>query len=159
MDRIFPRARRPPSLLDPETRPGLIHLKGARQWHRARSPSYKDKDGIASQGWRDFDVQGTFGASLPAGTWQRLGTPLALNAAFQYHVLGKFWPEVEVNSTAWPNGTLDGKKETFLTPGVVAGRFPFRGRVGVVVGTGMQIAATHFHRSNHNLILTVRFPF
>jgi hypothetical protein len=111
------------------------------------------------KGWGDFDMQGTFGASLPAGTWQRLGSPLALNVAFQYHVLEKFWPEVEVNSTAWPNGTLDGKKETFLTPGVVVGRFPFFGRVGVVVGAGMQIAATHFHRSNHNLILTVRFPF
>ena len=111
------------------------------------------------KGWGNFDTQGTFGASLPAGTWQRLGTPLALNVAFQYHVLEKFWPEVEVNSTAWPNGTLDGKKETFLTPGVVVGRFPFWGRVGVVVGAGMQIAATHFHRSNHNLILTVRFPF
>jgi hypothetical protein len=33
------------------------------------------------KGWGDFDMQGTFGASLPAGTWQRLGTPLALNVA------------------------------------------------------------------------------
>ena len=111
------------------------------------------------KGWGDFDMQGTFGASLPAGTWERLGTPLALNVAFQYHVLEKFWPEIEVNSTAWPNGTLEGKKETFLTPGVIVGRFPFWGRVGVVVGAGMQIATTHFHHSNHNLILTVRFPF
>ncbi|MDE3135125.1 MAG: hypothetical protein KGL59_00995 [Acidobacteriota bacterium] len=111
------------------------------------------------KGWGDFDVQGTFGASLPAGTWQRLGTPLALNTAFQYHVLGRFWPEVEVNSTAWPNGALSGKKETFLTPGVVVGRLPFWGRVGLTVGAGMQIAVTHFHRSNHNLILTIRFPF
>jgi hypothetical protein len=111
------------------------------------------------KGWGNFDAQGTFGASLPAGTWQGLGTPLALNVAFQYHALGKFWPEVEVNSTAWPNGTLGGKKETFLTPGIVVGRFPFFGRVGFVVGAGVQIAATHFHRSNHNLILTFRFPF
>jgi hypothetical protein len=111
------------------------------------------------KGWGNFDVQGTFGASLRAGTWQQTGSPLALNLAFQYHVLQKFWPEVEVNSTAWPNGADEGKKETFLTPGIVIGRFPLWGRIGFVVGAGMQIAATHFHRSNHNLILTVRFPF
>lgn len=111
------------------------------------------------KGWGNFDAQGTFGVSLPAGAWQRLGTPLALNVAFQYHVLRKFWPEVEVNSTAWPNGLFRGKKETFLTPGIIVGRFPFWGRVGLVLGAGFQIATTHFHRSNHNLILTVRFPF
>ncbi len=111
------------------------------------------------KGWGDFDVQGTFGASLRAGSWQRTGSPLALNVAFQYHVLEKFWPEMEVNSTAWPNGANADKKETFLTPGIVIGRFPCWGRVGLVVGAGMQIAVTHFHRSNHNLIMTVRFPF
>lgn len=111
------------------------------------------------KGWGAFDVQGTFGAAIPAGAWQRLGTPLALNTAFQYHILRKFWPEVEVNSTAWPNGANSGKKETFLTPGIVVGRFPFWGRAGLVVGAGIQIAVTHFHRSNHNLILTIRFPF
>jgi|SRR5579884_439879 len=111
------------------------------------------------KGWGDFDVQGTFGTAVPAGTWERLGTPFLLNMAFQYRVLERFWPEVEVNTTAWPNGADSGKKETFLTPGIVVGRIPLRGRVGLVVGTGVQIAATHFHRSNHNLILTVRFPF
>ncbi|HVB99074.1 MAG TPA: hypothetical protein VNJ12_07050 [Candidatus Dormibacteraeota bacterium] len=111
------------------------------------------------KGWGDFDVQGTFGAAIPVGTWRELGTPLALNAAFQYHIFGKFWPEVEINSTAWPNGTQDGKKETFLTPGLVIGRFPLWGRAGVVVGGGVQIAVTHFHRTNHNLIFTIRLPF
>lgn len=113
----------------------------------------------AGKGWGAFDVQATFGAAIPAGSWQRLGTPLALNTAFQYHVLGKFWPEVEVNSTMWPNGANRGKKETFLTPGLTIGRFPLCGRTGLVLGAGMQIAVTHFHRTNHNLIFTVRFPF
>ncbi len=111
------------------------------------------------KGWGDFDAQGTFGAALPAGTWQRLGTPLALNVAFQYRVLRKLWPQVEVSSTAWPNGSDQGKKETFLTPGMVVGRLPFWGRVGLAIGAGVQIATTHFHRSNHNVIFTVRFPF
>jgi hypothetical protein len=111
------------------------------------------------KGWGAFDVQGTFGASIPAGTWRQLGTPMALNAAFQYHLPGKLWPEVEINSTAWPNGTNDGKKETFLSPGIVIGRFPLWGRAGLVFGAGFQIATTHFHRSNHNVIFTIRLPF
>lgn len=111
------------------------------------------------KGWGHFDAQGNFGASLPTGAWERLGTPLAWNFAFQYHVLGKLWPELEVNSTAWPNGPYQGKKETFLTPGLIAGRFPFPGRLRLSAGAGVQIATTRFHRTNHNLILKVKLSF
>jgi hypothetical protein len=31
---------------------------------------------------------------------------------------------IEQNSTFWSGGTLDGKKEVFLTPGLVLGSFP-----------------------------------
>jgi hypothetical protein len=31
--------------------------------------------------------------------------------------------------------------------------------VGFTVGGGYQIATTHFHTSNHNAILSIRFPF
>jgi hypothetical protein len=111
------------------------------------------------KGWGAFDVQATFGAAIPAGTWRQLGTPLALNTAFQYRVFEKLWPEVEVNSTMWPNGASSGKKETFVTPGLLVGRFPLWGRTGLAFGAGIQIAVTHFHRTNHNLIFSVRFPF
>jgi len=51
------------------------------------------------------------------------------------------------------------KEQLFLTPGVVAGRFPIHNRVGLTIGAGMQIAATHFHTYNHALIFTARLPF
>jgi hypothetical protein len=113
----------------------------------------------AGKGWRDFDAQTTFGATLPGGAVDRLGTPLAWNTAVQYRVLRKLWPELEVNSTFWPNGARSGKKQVFVTPGLVAGRFHIRGRAGLTFGAGMQIATTRFHTYNHNLILTVRLPF
>jgi len=74
-------------------------------------------------------------------------------------VLKKLWPEVEVNATFWPDGTNDGNKQVFLTPGIVLGRFPIRNRLGFTVGGGVQIAATHFHQYNHNWILSLRLPF
>ena len=74
-------------------------------------------------------------------------------------MLCKIWPEVELNSSFFQDGKNDGKKQTFVTPGLVLGRFHLGGPVGFTVGGGFQIAATHFHTSNHNGILSLRFPF
>jgi hypothetical protein len=54
---------------------------------------------------------------------------------------------------------LDGKKEVFLTPGLVLGSFPLAERLHLSIGSGVQIAATQFHQYNHRWILSVRFPF
>jgi hypothetical protein len=66
---------------------------------------------------------------------------------------------VEVNAIFWPNGKLDGNKQVFLSPGLVAGRFHLWGRLGLSIGAGEQIAVTHFHQFNHAKALSVRFPF
>jgi len=71
----------------------------------------------------------------------------------------KFWPEVELNSTFFQNGKNDGLKQNFVTPGLVMRRFHLWGRVGFTVGGGYQIATTRFHTTNHNAILSIRFPF
>ncbi len=111
------------------------------------------------KGLGNFDVQTTFGVAIPAGAVDRLGTPLIWNTAFQYRVLKKLWPELEVNSTMWPNGEKTGNKQAFLTPGLVVGRIPIRKRLGLTVGTGVQIAVTRFHTYNHSWILSIRLPF
>jgi hypothetical protein len=111
------------------------------------------------EGWGHFDVQTTLGIALPSGATDRLGTPLPWNTAFQYRVLGKLWPELEINSTFWPNGQKAGKKEVFLTPGLVLGKLPIHKRLGLTIGAGVQIAATSFHRYNHSWIVSVRLPF
>jgi hypothetical protein len=111
------------------------------------------------KGWGKFDVQSTFGAGLPTSHTNTIGHALAFNTAFQYHVTPRLWPELEVNSTFWRDGTLDGKKQTFLTPGLILGRFKLRGRLAMAFGAGFQVAVTHYHAYNHALIFTVRFPF
>jgi hypothetical protein len=111
------------------------------------------------KGFAGFDLQGTFGVGLPTADANLLGRTFVWNNAFQYRVLRKFWPEVELNSTLIQDGPNDGKKQIFVTPGLVMGRFRLWGRVGFTVGGGFQIATTRVHSTNHNGILSVRFPF
>jgi hypothetical protein len=111
------------------------------------------------KGFRNFDLQGTLGVGLPTADTSSLGRAIAWNNTFQYRVFRKFWPEVELNSTFFQDGKNDGQKQNFVTPGLVMGRFHLAGRVGLVVGGGYQIATTQFHTTNHNAILSIRFPF
>jgi hypothetical protein len=111
------------------------------------------------KGWGKFDIQSTFGAGLPTSHTNLIGHALAWNTAFQYHVTPKLWPELEVNSTFWKDGTQDGRKQTFLTPGLIFGRFKLHGRLAMAFGAGFQIAVTHYHTYNHAVVFTVRFPF
>jgi hypothetical protein len=113
----------------------------------------------AGKGFGHFDVQSTFGATLPTGDTDLIGRMLTWNTAFQYQLRGIFWPEVEVNSSFFVDGPNDGKKQTFITPGIAVGRMHLWHRLGLTVGGGYQIAATQFHKTNHNGILSIRFPF
>jgi hypothetical protein len=111
------------------------------------------------KGWGPFDVQSTLAGSFPVNGVNKLGRTVASNTAFQLHTFKKLWPELEINSTFWEGGANDGKKQAFITPGVVLGRFPIHKRIAFAAGVGFQIAATHFNQYNHALIFTLRMPF
>jgi hypothetical protein len=111
------------------------------------------------KGLGDFDLQGTFGIGFPTADTNLVGRNYLWNNTFQYRMFKKFWPEVELNSTFFQQGDHDGMKQNFVTPGLVIGRLHLWNRVGLSFGGGYQIATTHFHTTNHNAILSVRFPF
>ena len=113
----------------------------------------------AGKGWGWFDVQSTLGGTLPTSSVHTIGRSIVSNTAFQAHVARRFWPELELNSTSWAGGSHDGEKQVFLTPGVVIGRFPADKRVAFTFGGAFQIAATHYHASNHNTLLSFRIRF
>jgi hypothetical protein len=115
------------------------------------------------KGVRWFDVQSTFGASLPVEDTAKLGRSIAWNTAAQAHVAKYFWPEVEFNSTFFKGGPNDGKSQVFATPGLLVVRklrpeTP-RSRMAVCAGAGMQIATSSFHTYNHEIAVTTRFVF
>ena len=113
----------------------------------------------------------TAGGSLPVSSVAKLGHTISWNNVVQYHLGRKsihrfFWPEVESNTSFFKGGSNDGKATTFVTPGLVIGRIPLDhdpdgkpGRLGLTFGAGEQIAVTHFHSTNHNLLFTLRMPF
>jgi len=124
------------------------------QGHSVLSPTF-----AAAKGLGPVDIQSTIGANLPISGANLLGRAIVFNSAVDYRIKGKIWPMVEQNSIFWSGGTLDGKKEVFLTPGVVLGSLQLAERLHLSVGGGLQIAATHFHQYNHRWIFSVRLPF
>ena len=122
--------------------------------HTVLSPTF-----AAAKGIGPWDIQSTIGANLPASAANILGRTILFNTAVNYKIKGKIWPMLEQNSTFWSGGVLDGKKQVFLTPGLVLGGFPIAERLHLSVGAGVQIAVTQFHQYNHRWIVSVRFPF
>jgi hypothetical protein len=116
------------------------------------------------KGFGRFDVMSNVGGTLPTGGTATTGRTVVTNTLGQYH-LGKYlWPEVEINSTAWYGGTHDGKVQTFLSPGIMAGKFALHpgdphSRSALAAGVGFQTAVTSYHAYNHSLIFTGRFLF
>jgi hypothetical protein len=113
----------------------------------------------AAKGIGPVDIQTTFAAGLPATGTDLLGRTIVSNTAVDYRIKGRVWPMLELNSTSWSGGTLDGKKEVFVTPGLVVGSFPLAERLHLGLGAGVQIAVSEFHRYNHRWIVSVRLPF
>ena len=111
------------------------------------------------KGYKNFDVQGTLGISLPTGNTPAIGRDLLSNNTFQYRVLKKIWPETELNITRYYQGSHAGNTSVYLTPGVVFGRFHLWHRLAFTGGAGFEIATTSFHPTNHIPILSIRFPF
>lgn len=113
----------------------------------------------AGKGWGWFDIQSTLGGTLPVDSADKLGRAILSNTALQGHFYQRLWPEIEINSTLWKGGSNDGKKQTFITPGLNIGRFRIHNRIALVGGVGFQIAATHYNQYNHAFIGTLRMPF
>jgi hypothetical protein len=113
----------------------------------------------AAKGIGPWDIQTTIGANLPATGANLLGRAIVFSTEVDYKIKGKIWPTLEQNSTFWLGGILDGRKQTFLTPGLILGSFPLRDRLHFIFGAGVQIAVTQFHQYNHRWIVSVRLPF
>ena len=111
------------------------------------------------KGFKDFDVQGTFGISLPTGNTMATGRNLAWNNTFQYRIFKKIWPETELNFTHYYQGAHSGHTLLYATPGLVLGRFNLWHRLALTFGGGYEIATTSFHPTNHIPILSIRLPF
>jgi len=113
----------------------------------------------AGKGWGNFDVQSTFGVSVPRNNFDEVGRSFQWNTAFQYHLPYRVWPEIEYNWTRFSGGPHDGQTQAFVTAGAVLGKIPLHERIGLTLGAGFQHAVSSFHTYNNALVLTGRMPF
>jgi hypothetical protein len=113
------------------------------------------------KGWGHFNFQSTLGFAVPDNGFVRTGggSSLLWNSALQYHIDRFFWPEVEFNYTWWASGEHEGINQLMITPGLVIGRIPIAGRVGITVGLGCQFPVTDNAVIHRNVILSGRIPF
>lgn len=113
---------------------------------------------LGEKAWGPFNVQSTIGIQLPVSDTHFTGQTYSSNSAFQFRLAHRFWPEVENNFVGSKGGPSDGKKQNFLMPGVLVGRFPLTPNTAFTFGVGMQIATTSYHTYNHNIVFSVRLP-
>lgn len=113
------------------------------------------------KGWGYFDIQSTLGFSVPDNGFVHTGSgnSLVFNTTFQYRVDKFFWPEVEANYTYWPSGEHEGLNQLLLTPGLMIGRIPISGRVGITFGMGCQFPVSDHATVHRNVIFSGRIPF
>ena len=119
---------------------------------------------LSGKGFGKFNVISCLGGTLPTEETNKVGRTIAWNTTAQYHVSKYVWPELESNATYFFAGKNGGKKQNFVTPGIVFSKFKLRpsdetSRVGVAFGAGMQIATSQFHTYNHELAFTSRLVF
>jgi hypothetical protein len=96
--------------------------------HTVLSPTLGGGKGIGP-----WDIQSTIGGNLPV-SGANLGRAIIFNTAVDYRIKGRIWPMIEQNTTFWSGGALDGRKQVFLTPGLVVGSFPVAGRLRFAIG-------------------------
>jgi len=97
----------------------------------------------AGKGFGDFNIQANVQLPWPTRNYDRLGTQLLANVAFQWHLFKYFWPEIELNYTTWINGPRSGLDQLFITFDAIIGPFPIEGtRIKPAIVVGYQRALT-----------------
>jgi len=118
---------------------------------------------LGGKGFNRYNLQSGFGATLPMEFVSTTGRPLLWNTTFQAHMTRRIWLDLESNSTFFKGGANDGKKQHYITPGVIlanlkphswGSKSPF-----LVLDCGMQMATTHYLATNHNLLLDAKLVF
>jgi len=120
----------------------------------------------AGKGFGAFDLQATLGEAIPTHDNSKAGRAILANVTLQYHISRVLWPELEMNRTDWSGGSRDRRSQTYLTPGLILGRFALNSHSNLIVGLGYQAAVSRVYPSkpatptfNHNWILSARTTF
>ena len=83
------------------------------------------------KGFGDFSVQSTLGITFPSGGEDRLGGRWCGIPRFNITSSSTFGPKWKPITPWFAKGERTGQNQLFLTPALLLGRFPIRGRLGL----------------------------
>jgi hypothetical protein len=110
------------------------------------------------KGWGWFDAVSTLSGGFPVDGVAKTGRTISWNTVGQARLSSHWWVELEDNSSFIKGGSKDGQKINYLTPGAVS-RWRNGKRRGVTLGTGIELATSRTHTTDHNLVMSARVHF
>ncbi len=116
----------------------------------------------AGRAWGRFNVQSTLGGQLPSGKIAAQGRQIQWNVTPQWHATAHLWLDIEDNAIYNYGGPFDRRTTNYITPAAyyVVRRKDWKPtHAFLVFDSGMQIATSSFHPSNHILISEMRIAF
>ena len=122
---------------------------------------------LVGNGDRVATVFADDGTILPFGLKGTIHGHVAIAEYWRNRLAATRFLELELNTTAWYGGSKDGKVQTFISPGLMFGKFvpyakdpsPIKSRFGFAAGAAFQTVATTYRTYNHSLIFTGRLLF
>lgn len=114
---------------------------------------------LVGKGFGRFDIQSTYGYSIPDSDTAGVGRTRNWSTALQYHVGTRLWPEVEYQRLSYSGGGANrGHSQDFVTAGLIS-KWHLQGRMNLVAGLGYQQAVGGFRTYDNQFMLTTRLSF
>jgi hypothetical protein len=140
----------------------LFHGFAPRTYQNQLLSSYYAPSIAAGRGFGRFALLSTLGGFLPTAKVEEQGRAIEWNLTAQAHASEHLWLDVENNTSYFFAGPADSQTQNFITP---AAYYMVRRRdwgpehTALVFDCGMQIATSHMHFYNHNLVTEMRILF
>ena len=140
----------------------LFHGYATRSYQNDMLTSYNCPKLASGIAFGRFNVQSLLQGILPTSKTNIQGRAIEWDATAQLQPTAHIWLDIENSATFNHGGNYDGTMQNFVTPAafycVRRPSWPPEHST-VVFDAGMQIATSHFHFYNHNVISEMRITF
>lgn len=140
----------------------LFHGFGARAAQNQFLSAYYVPSIAAGKAFGRFALISNLGGLLPTAKIQQQGRAVEWNFTGQVHAASNVWFDVENNAAFFYAGPADHQTQNMITPAafyLVRRRDWSPEHASLVFDCGMQIATSHMHFYNHNLVTEMRVVF
>lgn len=140
----------------------LYHAFAPRVQQNLMLTSFNIPSIAAGKAFGRFAVLQNIGGFLPTSKVSEQGRAIEWHSTAQLHLTKSSWIDLEDNAMFFKRGPFDGKTQNMVTPAAfyMIRRKDWQPRhASFVIASGMQIATSHFHYFNHNLVTELRLIY